>query len=161
MSNTANSTRRKRGFNYKSKTNKYLLMKTTQIITRKCSKSSLFIAACVLIFIACSPKLAVQKPLTIEKKALTFTDVEKEFHFAKPLSEQSQKTILKQFGTVQNYHDSIVARRARPNRGPYIITGHPTEADSALMKIFRMNDEELKKAGIIVTRDTVSHHSNR
>ncbi len=129
-------------------------MKTTQFSSPQYSKSSLFIAACVLILISCSPKLAVHKPLT-------FTDVEKEFHFAKPLSEQSQKTILKQFGSVQNYHDSIVARRARPNRGPVIITGHPTEADSALMKIFRMSDEELKKSLIKFSRDRVSHQSNQ
>ena len=136
-------------------------MKTTVFISSKSFKAGLFLTASVLILFSCSPKLAVQKPLMVEKKALTFSDVEKEFHFVKPLSEQSQKTILRQFGTVQNYHDSIVARRARPNRGPFIITGHPTEADSILMKVFSMSDEELKKAGIKFSRDTVSNRSNR
>ena len=136
-------------------------MKTTAFINSKSLKAGLFLTASALILFSCSPKLAVQKPLMVEKKALTFSDVEKEFHFVKPLSEQSQKTILRQFGTVQNYHDSIVARRARPNRGPFIITGHPTEADSALMKVFTMSDEELKKAGIKVTRASVSNRSSQ
>ncbi|MEI8272053.1 MAG: hypothetical protein WCG08_05480 [Paludibacter sp.] len=128
-------------------------MKKTQFSSPKYLKSALFITACVLILFSCSPKLTVHKPLT-------FSDVEKEFHFASPLPERSQKTILKQFGSVQNYHDSIVARRARPNRGPVIITGHPTEADSALMKIFRMSDEELKKNLIKFSRDTISNRRN-
>ena len=136
-------------------------MKTTAFINSKSLKAGLFLTVSVLILFSCSPKLAVQKPLMVEKKVLTFSDVEKEFHFVKPLSEQAQKTILRQFGTVQNYHDSIVARRARPNRGPFIITGHPTEADSALMKVFTMSDEELKKAGIKVTRASVSNRSNQ
>jgi hypothetical protein len=139
-------------FNYKSKTNKHLLMRTTEIITRKCSKLGLFLTASVLILISCSPKLAVHKPLT-------FTDVEKEFHFAKPLPENSKQVILKQFGSVQNYHDSIVARRNNPHYKNIVISANPISFDSVERKVFYLTDEELKSKGIKVSRDSILNHS--
>ena len=130
-------------------------MKTRAIINSKHFRASMFLTVTTLILISCSPKLAVQKPLTIAKKPLTFTDVEKEFHFAKPLSEQSQKTILKQFGTVQNYHDSIVALRNNPHYKNIVISANPISADSVERKVFYLTDEELKSKGIKVTRDSI------
>ena len=103
-------------------------------------------------FFSCSMEQAVQKPLT-------FKDVEKEFKFAKPLSEKSKLTILKQFGSVQNYRDSISQRKNTVNRKRTIVTGHPTAADSVALRIFRMNDIELKKAGIKVTKDSIRNKS--
>ena len=123
-------------------------MKTTQIITAKHVKSALFTAVSVLIIISCSPKLAVHKPLT-------FTDVEKEFHFAKPLSEQSQKTILKKFGTVQNYHDSIVVRTNRKDKG-FILSARPISADSVECRLFHITDEEIKRKGRVAVEDSIS-----
>lgn len=102
---------------------------------------SIVLFASLFVLISCKSGQAVQKPMS-------FSDVQKEFKFAKPLSEQSKQVILKQFGTVQNYHDSIIARRNNPNYKHIIVTGKATEADSAVMKIFRMNEEELQKAGI-------------
>ena len=101
-----------------------------------------------LSFFSCSTEQAIQKPLT-------FKDVEKEFKFANPLSEKSKQTILKQFGSVQNYRDSIYQRKNTVNRKKTIVTGHPTVKDSASLRIFRMNVEELKKAGIKVSKDSI------
>jgi hypothetical protein len=101
------------------------------------------------VIVSCKSGQVVQKPLS-------FSEVEKEFKFAKPLSEQSKQVILKQFGTVQNYHDSIIARRNNPHYKHIIVTGKATEADSAVMKIFSMSKEELHKAGIMVIDKTNS-----
>lgn len=87
--------------------------------------------------------------------ALTFSDVEKEFKFAKPLSEQSRQLILRKYGTVQNYRDSIISGRKKVYKKDIIVTREATETDSAVIKIFRMSEDELKKAGITVTRDTL------
>lgn len=102
----------------------------------------------LLTFNSCSSEQAIQKPLS-------FSDIESEFKFVKPLSENSKKVILKQFGSVENYRDSIHQRKNSPNRKRTIVTGHPTIADSAALKIFKMNNQELEKAGIKVTKDTV------
>jgi uncharacterized protein YpuA (DUF1002 family) len=102
---------------------------------------SIVLFASLFLLISCKSGQAVQKPMS-------FSDVEKEFKFAKPLSEQSKQVILKQFGTVQNYHDSIIARRNNPHYKHIIVTGKATEADSAVMKIFSMSKEELQRAGI-------------
>jgi len=117
-------------------------MKTQHLISnRPFFFISIVLFASLFLLISCKSGQAVQKPMT-------FSDVEKEFKFAKPLSEQSKQVILKQFGTVQNYHDSIVARRNNPYYKHIIVTGKATEADSAVMKIFSMSKEELQKAGI-------------
>jgi hypothetical protein len=126
-------------------------MITKEIMTRKCSKLGLLLTASVLILISCSTKLAVHKPLT-------FTDVEKEFHFAKPLPEQSQKLILKQFGSVQKYHDSIVARRNNPHYKNIVISANPISADSVERMVFYLTDEELKSKGIKVSIDSILNH---
>ena len=123
-------------------------MKTTVCINSKCFKAGLFLTASVLILISCSPKLAVPKPLT-------FSDVEKEFHFAKPLSEQSQKTILMKFGTVQNYHDSIVARTARKDKG-FVLSAKPISADSVEFRVFHITDEEINRKGMQAVRDSIA-----
>ena len=123
-------------------------MKTADVSYLKSLKSTLLSIACILILLICFPKSFAKKPLT-------FTDVEKEFHFAKPLSEQSQKTILKQFGTVQNYHDSIVALRNNPHYKNIVISANPISADSVERKVFYLTDEELKSKGIKVTRDSI------
>ena len=130
-------------------------MKTTVCINSKCFKAGLFLTASALILFSCSPKLAVQKPLIVEKKALTFSDVEKEFHFAKPLSEQSQKTILMKFGTVQNYHDSIVARTARKDKG-FVLSAKPISADSVEFRVFHITDEEINRKGMQAVRDSIA-----
>ena len=130
-------------------------MKTTAIINSRCFRAGMFLTATALILISCSPKLAVQKPLEIEKKPLTFTDVEKEFHFSKPLSEQSQKTILKKFGTVQNYHDSIVVRTNRKDKG-FILSARPISADSVECRLFHITDEEVKRKGRVAVEDSIS-----
>jgi hypothetical protein len=121
-------------------------MKTTLSKVLKCFSLTVFILAGTQIYLSCSHKITVPK-------TLTFTEVEKEFHFAKPLSEYSKQVILKQFGTVQNYHDSIISRRNNPRYKNIIVTGHPTEADSATLSIFRMSPEELESRGIKVIVD--------
>ena len=123
-------------------------MKTQHLIS-KLSLNHIYPLLIIFILTLSSFKSgqAIQKPLT-------FNDVEKEFKFAKPLSEQSKQVILKQFGTVQNYHDSIVVRRNNPRYKHIIVTGKATEADSAVMKIFSMSKEELKSKGIKVTIDS-------
>ena len=73
---------------------------------KKTSKNStlLFVLFFIgsLSFFSCSTELAVQKPLT-------FSDVEKEFKFAKPLSEQTKKIILNRYKTVENYRAQIIS----------------------------------------------------
>lgn len=121
-------------------------MKTNLLNTLKSLLLVIIFVAGTQIYFSCSPKITTPK-------ALTFTDVEKEFHFAKPLSENSKQVILKQFGSVQNYHDSIIARRNNPHYKNIIVTGHATKADSALFSIFNMSEEELRSKGIKVTID--------
>jgi ferredoxin len=125
-------------------------MKTKLLISR--ISSSLLISVFILLFISCSTEQSLKKPLS-------FNDVEKELKFAKPLSENSKKVIIKQYGSVENYKDSIIERRNAPNKKKIIVTGHPSEADSAAMKIFRMTKDELKKAGIKVTADSTENKS--
>lgn len=120
-------------------------MKTQQLFFR--FTMNLLISIFILLLSSCSTEQLIQKPLS-------FKDVETELKFAKPLSESSRKVILKQFGSVENYRDSIVERRNAPNKKRIIVTGHPTEADSAAMKIFRMTNDEHKKAGIKVSTDS-------
>lgn len=127
-------------------------MKKIWISLSKCVKSGINLTLLILVLFSCSHKLTTHK-------ALTFSDVEKEFHFAKPLSEQSQKIILKKFGSVQNYHDSIVARKNNPYFKNIIISANPITADSVEIKVFRMTDEELKSKGIRVSRDSISNIS--
>lgn len=119
---------------------------------KKSSKNTPFLLVLFFIstlsFFSCSTEQAILKPLT-------FSDVEKEFKFAKPLTEKSKQTILKQFGNVQNYRDSIYQRKNTLNRKRTIVTGHPTEKDSTSLRVFRMNNEELKKAGIKVSKDSI------
>ena len=123
-------------------------MKTADVSYLKSLKSTLLSIACILILLNCFPKSFAKKPLT-------FTDVEKEFHFAKPLSEQSQKTILKQFGTVQNYHDSIVVRTNRKDKG-FILSAKPISADSVECRLFHITDEEIKRKGRVAVEDSIS-----
>ena len=123
-------------------------MKTADVSYLKSLKSTLLSIACILILLICFPKSFAKKPLT-------FTDVEKEFHFAKPLSEQSQKTILKQFGTVQNYHDSIVVRTNRKDKG-FILSAKPISADSVECRLFHITDEEIKRKGRVAVEDSIS-----
>jgi hypothetical protein len=87
------------------------------------------------LFFACS---TVQKPLT-------FRDVEREFHFAKPLSKQSQQVILRQFGTVQNYRDSIFARKQRGNGGFVMIANTNPENGETNVTVLKINKEEFNK----------------
>ena len=129
-------------------------MKTNLLNTLKSLLLVIIFVAGTQIYFSCSPKITAPK-------VLTFADVEKEFHFAKPLSEQSQKTILKQFGTVQNYHDSIIARRNNPHYKNIVISANPTSADSVERKVFYLNDEELKSKGIKVTKDSILNLLNR
>ena len=123
-------------------------MKTADVSCLKSLKSTLLSIACILILLICFPKSFAKKPLT-------FTDVEKEFHFVKPLSEQSQKTILKQFGTVQNYHDSIVVRSNRKDKG-FILSARPISADSVECRLFHITDEEVKRKGRVAVEDSIS-----
>lgn len=121
-------------------------MNTNLLGGLKCLFLAFFILAGTQINLSSSPKIST-------KKTLTFTDVEKEFKFAKPLSENTKQIILKKFGTVQNYHDSIIAKRNNPRHKNIIVTGHPTEADSAALSIFNLSLEELQSKGIKVTID--------
>jgi hypothetical protein len=121
-------------------------MKTTLSKVLKCFCLTVFILAGTQIYLSCSHKITVPK-------TLTFTEVEKEFHFAKPLSEYSKQRILKQFGSVQNYHDSIISRRNNPHYKSIVVIGNPAEADSATLSIFKMSAEELESKGIKVIVD--------
>lgn len=125
-------------------------MKTKLLFSR--ISMSLLTSVFIILFISCSTEQSLKKPLS-------FNDVEKELKFAKPLSENSKKVIIKQYGSVENYRDSIVQRQNVPNKKKIIVTGRPSEADSAAMKIFRMTKEELKKAGIKVIADTTENKS--
>ena len=123
-------------------------MKTINVLSLVFSKSNMLSIVCILILLICFPKSFAKKPLT-------FTDVEKEFHFAKPLSEQSQKLILKQFGTVLNYHDSIVVRTNRKDKG-FILSARPISADSVECRLFHITDEEVKRKGRVAVEDSIS-----
>jgi hypothetical protein len=87
------------------------------------------------VFFACS---TIQKPLT-------FRAVEREFHFAKPLNEKSQAVILRQFGTVQNYRDSIFARKQRGNNG-FVLCAQPKGDGTSQVTVIHVTKEQIQNA---------------
>lgn len=105
-------------------------MKTNLFNAIKCFSLTIFILAGTQIYFSCSPKITALK-------TMTFTDVENEFHFAKPLPESSKQLILKRYGSVQNYHDSIIARRKNPYYKNINMYAYLNEADSTIITITR------------------------
>jgi len=98
-------------------------------------KAKLILLIISTVFFACS---TIQKPLT-------FRDVEREFHFAKPLNEKSQQVILKQFGTVQNYRDSIFARKQRGNNG-FVLCAQPNGDGTSQVTVIHVTKEQIQNA---------------
>ncbi len=98
-------------------------------------KAKLIILIVSTVFFACS---TIQKPLT-------FRDVEREFHFAKPLNKTSQAVILRQFGTVQNYRDSIFARKQRGNNG-FVLCAQPKGDGTSQVTVIHINKEQIQNA---------------
>jgi len=98
-------------------------------------KAKLVLLIVSTVFFACS---TIQKPLT-------FRDVEQEFHFAKPLNEKSQAVILKQFGTVQNYRDSIFARKQRGNSGFVLIANTHPETGKTDVTVQKISKKDFNK----------------
>lgn len=121
-------------------------MKTKLTGALKCILPAFLIMACIQIGYASNPKNKTSK-------TLTFTDIENEFKFVKPLSDNSRQVILKKFGTIENYRDSIIARKNNPRYKNKHIIIHATEADSADLSLFNLSLDELQRKGIKVTID--------
>jgi len=98
-------------------------------------KAKLILLIVSTVFFACS---TIQKPLT-------FRDVEREFHFAKPLNKNSQAVILRQFGTVQNYRDSIFARKQRGNNG-FVLCAQPKGDGTSQVTVIHVTKEQIQNA---------------
>lgn len=120
-------------------------MKSKSIVFEKCYA---FLVFCFfsLIFCSCSTEQLVKKPLD-------FKDVEREFNFSKPLSVKSQQVILKQFGSVETYRDSILVRKYKKTKSLNVVSCVPAISDSADLMIFKMDKQALEKAGIKVYID--------